>query len=96
MRASFYSCWPTMKAATPHRIRAGGGAIVNTGSSLAYRGWKEVPAYVSSKHEPEQLVRTTREVTAAFLTLPRDDFSAAHGCCADKKGPARGRPFLLH
>jgi NAD(P)-dependent dehydrogenase (short-subunit alcohol dehydrogenase family) len=31
-------------------IRFGGGAIVNTGSSLSYRGWKEVPAYVSAKH----------------------------------------------
>ena len=50
MQANFYSCWLTMKSAIPHMVRGGGGAIVNTGSSLSNRGWKEVPAYVSSKH----------------------------------------------
>lgn len=50
MQANFYSCWLTMKYAIPHMVRGGGGAIVNTGSSLSNRGWKEVPAYVSSKH----------------------------------------------
>jgi len=58
MQANFYSCWLTMKVAIPHMIRAGGGAIVNTGSSLAYRGWKEVPAYVSSKHALAGLTRS--------------------------------------
>ena len=50
MQANFYSCWLTMKYAIPLMVRGGGGAIVNTGSSLSNRGWKEVPAYVSSKH----------------------------------------------
>jgi NAD(P)-dependent dehydrogenase (short-subunit alcohol dehydrogenase family) len=50
MQANYFSCWLTMKYAIPHMIRSGGGAIVNTGSSLSNRGWKEVPAYVSSKH----------------------------------------------
>jgi NAD(P)-dependent dehydrogenase (short-subunit alcohol dehydrogenase family) len=50
MQANFFSCWLTMKYAIPHMVRGGGGAIVNTGSSLSNRGWKEVPAYVSSKH----------------------------------------------
>ena len=58
MQANFFSCWLTMKAAIPHMIRTGGGAIVNTGSSLAYRGWKEVPAYVSSKHALAGLTRS--------------------------------------
>jgi NAD(P)-dependent dehydrogenase (short-subunit alcohol dehydrogenase family) len=58
MQANFYSCWLTMKYAIPHMIRSGGGAIVNTGSSLAYRGWKEVPAYVSSKHALLGLTRS--------------------------------------
>jgi NAD(P)-dependent dehydrogenase (short-subunit alcohol dehydrogenase family) len=50
MQANFYSCWLTMKYAIPYMVRGGGGAIVNTGSSLSNRGWKEVSSYVSSKH----------------------------------------------
>ena len=50
MQVNYFSCWLTMKSAIPHMIRFGGGAIVNTGSSLSYRGWKEIPAYVSAKH----------------------------------------------
>lgn len=50
MRVNFLSAWLTMKCAIPHMVRSGGGSIVNTGSSLSNRGWKEVPAYVSSKH----------------------------------------------
>jgi NAD(P)-dependent dehydrogenase (short-subunit alcohol dehydrogenase family) len=42
----------------PPARRASGGAIVNTGSSLAYRGWKEAPAYVSSKHALAGLTRS--------------------------------------
>jgi NAD(P)-dependent dehydrogenase (short-subunit alcohol dehydrogenase family) len=58
LQANFFSAWLTMKSAIPHMIRSGGGAIVNTGSSLAYRGWKEVPAYVSSKHALAGLTRS--------------------------------------
>ncbi len=58
LQANFFSAWLTMQSAIPHMIRSGGGAIVNTGSSLAYRGWKEVPAYVSSKHALAGLTRS--------------------------------------
>lgn len=58
MQVNYFSCWLTMKAAIPHMMRFGGGAIVNTGSSLAYRGWKEVPAYVSAKHALAGLTRS--------------------------------------
>ena len=58
MRANFLSAWLGMKHAIPVFRRAGGGRIVNTGSSLAYRGWPEVPAYVSSKHALAGLTRT--------------------------------------
>lgn len=57
MRANYFSAWLTMKQVIPQMIKQGGGAIVNTGSSLAYRGWKEVPAYVSAKHALAGLTR---------------------------------------
>lgn len=57
MRVNYYSAWLTCKQVIPHMAERGGGAIVNTGSSLAYRGWKEVPAYVSAKHALAGLTR---------------------------------------
>jgi NAD(P)-dependent dehydrogenase (short-subunit alcohol dehydrogenase family) len=63
MRANYFSSWLTMKQVIPQMIKQGGGSIVNTGSSLAYRGWKEVPAYVSAKHA---LAGLTRSVAIEF------------------------------
>lgn len=57
MRTNFFSAWLGMKHAIPYLKAAGGGVILNTGSSLAYRGWKEVPAYVSAKHALAGLTR---------------------------------------
>jgi NAD(P)-dependent dehydrogenase (short-subunit alcohol dehydrogenase family) len=58
MRVNLYAAWLGMKAALPVFIENGGGVIVNTGSSLAFRGWKNVPAYVASKHAVAGLTRS--------------------------------------
>jgi NAD(P)-dependent dehydrogenase (short-subunit alcohol dehydrogenase family) len=58
MRVNLYAAWLGMKHAIPVFIERGGGAIVNTGSSLAFRGWKDVPAYVASKHAVAGLTRS--------------------------------------
>ncbi|HEY5057949.1 MAG TPA: SDR family oxidoreductase [Gaiellaceae bacterium] len=58
LRVNLFAAWLGMKYAIPHLIANGGGSIVNTGSSLAYRGWKEVPAYVASKHALAGLTKT--------------------------------------
>ncbi len=58
MQVNFFSAWLGMKHALPHLIENGGGVIVNTGSSLAFRGWKHVPAYTSSKHALAGLTRS--------------------------------------
>lgn len=58
MRVNFHAAWLGMKHALPVFIENGGGVIVNTGSSLAFRGWKNVPAYVSSKHAVAGLTRS--------------------------------------
>jgi NAD(P)-dependent dehydrogenase (short-subunit alcohol dehydrogenase family) len=47
-----------MKHTLPIFMANGGGVIVNTGSSLAFRGWKDVPAYVASKHAVAGLTRS--------------------------------------
>lgn len=58
MRVNYYAAWLGMKHAIPIFIENGGGVIVNTGSSLAFRGWKDCPAYVSSKHALAGLTRS--------------------------------------
>lgn len=58
MRVNLYAAWLGMKHALPIFIERGGGVIVNTGSSLAFRGWKNVPAYVASKHAVAGLTRS--------------------------------------
>jgi NAD(P)-dependent dehydrogenase (short-subunit alcohol dehydrogenase family) len=58
MRVNLYAAWLGMKHAIPVFIDRGGGVIVNTGSSLAFRGWKDVPAYVASKHAVAGLTRS--------------------------------------
>ncbi len=58
MRVNLYAAWLGMKHSLPHFIEKGGGVIVNTGSSLAFRGWKDVPAYVASKHALAGLTRS--------------------------------------
>ncbi|MEI7626069.1 MAG: SDR family oxidoreductase [Actinomycetota bacterium] len=50
MQVNFFSVWIAMQVVIPLFIKDGGGAIVNVASSLGYRGWPEVPAYVASKH----------------------------------------------
>lgn len=57
MRVNLYAAWLGSKHTLPIFIERGGGVIVNTGSSLAFRGWKECPAYVSSKHAVAGLTR---------------------------------------
>jgi len=56
-RANFLSAWLTMKHCIPIMVDHGGGAIVNTGSSLAWRGQRDIAAYVSSKHALAGLTR---------------------------------------
>jgi NAD(P)-dependent dehydrogenase (short-subunit alcohol dehydrogenase family) len=89
MQANFYSCWLTMKYAIPHMVRGGGGAIVNTGSSLSNRGWKEVPAYVSSKHA---LLGLTR---CAALEHGADNIRVNLLCPASMDTPLLGPVALL-
>jgi NAD(P)-dependent dehydrogenase (short-subunit alcohol dehydrogenase family) len=58
MRVNLYAAWLGMKHVLPVFIERGGGVIVNTGSSLAFRGWRNVPAYVASKHAVAGLTRS--------------------------------------
>ena len=58
MRANFLSAWLGMQHAIPVLKQGGGGVILNTGSTLAFRAWREVPAYVASKHALAGLTRT--------------------------------------
>ena len=57
------------KHAVRHMIRAGGGAIVNTGSDLAFIGLANLTAYTASKAAVESLTRiTAREVGPLGIT----------------------------
>lgn len=58
MRTNFLSAWLGMQHAIPILKRGGGGVILNTGSTLAFRAWREVPAYVASKHALAGLTKT--------------------------------------
>jgi NAD(P)-dependent dehydrogenase (short-subunit alcohol dehydrogenase family) len=50
MRVNARSVWLGMKYALPHLIAGGGGAIVNTGSHLAWHAAPTFSAYCASKH----------------------------------------------
>jgi NAD(P)-dependent dehydrogenase (short-subunit alcohol dehydrogenase family) len=47
----------TIKAALPHLIRAGGGAIVGVSSAAAHAGFPDAPAYACSKAALNALAR---------------------------------------
>ncbi len=50
MRVNARSVWLGMKYALPHLVARGGGAIVNTGSHLAWHAAPTFSAYCASKH----------------------------------------------
>ncbi len=50
MRANARSAWLGMKYTLPHLVARGGGAIVNTGSHLAWHAAPTFAAYCASKH----------------------------------------------
>ena len=50
MRVNARSVWLGMKYALPHLVAGGGGAIVNTGSHLAWHAAPTFSAYTASKH----------------------------------------------
>jgi NAD(P)-dependent dehydrogenase (short-subunit alcohol dehydrogenase family) len=58
MRVNARSVWLGMKYALPHLISRGGGAIVNTGSYLAWHGCELLGPYNASKHALVGLTKT--------------------------------------
>jgi NAD(P)-dependent dehydrogenase (short-subunit alcohol dehydrogenase family) len=50
MRVNARSAWLGMKYTLPHLVERGGGAIVNTGSHLAWHAAPTFSAYTASKH----------------------------------------------
>jgi NAD(P)-dependent dehydrogenase (short-subunit alcohol dehydrogenase family) len=50
MRVNARSAWVGMKYALPHLVAGGGGAIVTTGSHLAWHAAPTFSAYTASKH----------------------------------------------
>jgi NAD(P)-dependent dehydrogenase (short-subunit alcohol dehydrogenase family) len=50
MRVNARSAWLGMKFTLPHLVERGGGAIVNTGSHLAWHAAPTFAAYCASKH----------------------------------------------
>ncbi|KPM51934.1 3-ketoacyl-ACP reductase [Frankia sp. R43] len=50
--------WHTAKAAVPHLIAAGGGAIIMTSSAAGLKGFMNVAHYVAAKHGVVGLMRT--------------------------------------
>jgi len=50
MRVNARSAWLGMKYSLPHLVARGGGAIVNTGSHLAWHAAPTFSAYCASKH----------------------------------------------
>jgi NAD(P)-dependent dehydrogenase (short-subunit alcohol dehydrogenase family) len=58
IRVNTKSAWLGMKYAIPHLIRRGGGAIVNTGSYLAWHGCELLGPYNASKHALVGLTKT--------------------------------------
>jgi NAD(P)-dependent dehydrogenase (short-subunit alcohol dehydrogenase family) len=58
LRVNLKSAWYTMRCALPHLVRRGGGAIVNTGSYLAWHGCELLGPYNVSKHALVGLTKT--------------------------------------
>lgn len=58
LRINLKSVWYGMKYAIPHLIARGGGAIVNTGSYLAWHGCDLLGPYNASKHALVGLTKT--------------------------------------
>ena len=58
MRVNCKSVWYGMKYAIPHLIARGGGAIVNTGSYLAWHGCELLGPYNAAKHALVGLTKT--------------------------------------
>jgi NAD(P)-dependent dehydrogenase (short-subunit alcohol dehydrogenase family) len=58
LRVNLKSAWYTMRSALPHLVRRGGGAIVNTGSYLAWHGCELLGPYNVSKHGLVGLTKT--------------------------------------
>jgi NAD(P)-dependent dehydrogenase (short-subunit alcohol dehydrogenase family) len=58
IRINLKSAWLGMKYAIPHMIARGGGAIVNTGSYLAWHGCELLGPYNASKHALVGLTKT--------------------------------------
>lgn len=52
------SVWLGMRAVIPHLRRAGGGAIVNTGSTASLTGYALLSGYVATKHAVLGLTKT--------------------------------------
>ncbi len=52
------SVWLGMRAVVPHLKRAGGGAIVNTGSTASLTGYATLGGYTAAKHGVLGLTRT--------------------------------------
>jgi (+)-trans-carveol dehydrogenase len=50
--------WHTCKAAIPHLIERGGGAIINTGSAAAIVAYENIGNYVAAKHGVIGLTKT--------------------------------------
>jgi len=58
IRVNLKSAWLGMKYSIPHLIARGGGAIVNTGSYLAWHGCELLGPYNASKHALVGLTKT--------------------------------------
>lgn len=58
LRVNLKSVWYGMKYALPHLVKRGGGAIVNTGSYLAWHGCELLGPYNASKHALVGLTKT--------------------------------------
>ncbi len=75
IRVNTKSAWLGMKYAIPHMIARGGGAIVNTGSYLAWHGCELLGPYNASKHALVGLTKTAaleyaKHNIRAFILCP--------------------------
>ena len=59
MKVNVYGPMCLCRAAIPHMLKRGGGAIVNIGSAASYSGASAGAAYVASKHAIAGLTRST-------------------------------------
>ncbi|NED60928.1 SDR family NAD(P)-dependent oxidoreductase, partial [Streptomyces sp. SID10244] len=58
--------WQTCKAAAPHLIEQGGGAMILTSSIAGLRGLSGVAHYVSAKHGVVGLMRSLAHELAPY------------------------------